>query len=233
MSRCRFLLPLMLVAVAVVCAGCAVDPLEKLQDQLDAQKVTERKAAVDALLKLKDERSVELLVQTMGSDSELLEDAGNALVLKGREWEKRHPNAKKTEQNPVIEQLSATVDDMHLDPAVRAKACWVLGEIGSRRALPALKGRTVDPNSMIVRAEATTALNKLGSTGDAAPLEMLPDGTLVRSYDPEKRGMVIKEEAGGKKAKAGEEKGGVKAGAEAPKAGTSPPATTKPPAPKA
>jgi HEAT repeat protein len=184
-------------------AGCAVDPIEKLQDKLDSQRLAERRAAVRALETLKDERSVELLVETMGSDPDLLEQAGNALVLKGRKWEQKHPKAKKSEQNPVIEHLSQTVGDMHLDAAVRAKACWVLGEIGSRRALPAIKGRKDDPNSMIVRAEYATALSKLGSADPAAAMEMLPDGTLVKTYDPKKRGLVVKEEEG--KAKASKE----------------------------
>jgi len=213
MSTRRLPLPLALLAAAVLLAGCAIDPIEKLQDKLDSQRLAERRAAVRALETLKDERSVELLVETMGSDPDLLEQAGNALVLKGRKWERKHPKAKKTEQNPVIEHLSQTVGDMHLDAAVRAKACWVLGEIGSRRALPALKVRKDDPNSMIVRAEAVTALNKLGSTGDAAAMEMLPDGTLVKTYNPKKRGLVVKEEEGKTKAsKEGETK--TEAGAE-------------------
>jgi HEAT repeat protein len=198
-SRLSLLFVALLAAAALV--GCAVDPIEKLQDQLDSQQVAERQDAVTVLTALKDERSVELLIETLEGDPELLEQAGNALVTKGRDWEHKHPNAKKSEQNPVIEKLGATIADMHLEAAVRAKACWILGEIGSRRAIAALKGRQADPNSMTVRTEATTALNKIGSTGDASAMEVLADGTLVKSYDPEKRGLVVKSEAGKKKPK--------------------------------
>jgi HEAT repeat protein len=194
MSMRRLLLPLGLLGAALAFSGCAVDPIEKLQDQLDAQEVSEREAAVQTLETLRDERSVELLVETLEGDPDVMEQAGNALVMKGREWERKHPKAKKSEQNPVIEQLGQTVADMHLDAAVRAKACWVLGEIGSRRALAAVNPRKDDPNSMIVRQEAVTARNKLGLTADAAAMEMLADGTLVKTYDPVKRGLIVKEE---------------------------------------
>ncbi len=227
MSIRWLLLPLALLATALLVAGCAVDPIEKLQDQLDSRQLADRKTAVKTLETMKDDRSVELLIETLESDPDLLEQAGNALVIKGRGWEQGHPKAKKSEQNPVIEHLSQTVGDMHLDAAIRAKACWILGEVGSRRALPALKARVEDPNSMIVRTETGIALNKLGSSGDAAALEMLADGTLVKSYDPEKRGMVIKEE----EAKATErtEQGGAGKATETKKAAPSGKPETKQP----
>jgi HEAT repeat protein len=185
----RWLLPgIVVVLVGLLLAGCALDPIEEQQEKLDSQKVIERRAAVTFLKDYEDDRTVELLVETLESDPELLEEAGNALVLKGRQWEEEHPNAKKSEQNPVIEQLSQTIGDMHLEAPVRTKACWVLGEIGSRRAIGALRGRTADPSSMKVRDEATTSLKKLGAVGDAAPREMLADGQFVEDYDEEARG---------------------------------------------
>lgn len=190
-------LPLFVALVAACLAGCSVDPIEDLQDDLDSQQAVVRQAAVMELKTLDDERTVELLVETLEGDSELLEEAGNALVLKGREWEEENPNAKKSEQNPVIEQLSQTIGDMHLEAPVRTKACWALGEIGSRRAIGALKGRLADASSLKVRAESTTALKKLGYYGAAAGREMLADGRFVEDYDAEARetrGMVIVDE---------------------------------------
>jgi len=207
MSIRRALPWLTLAALLVLLAGCALDPIEEQQDKLDSMKVAERRAAVNFLKDYEDDRTVELLVETLEGDPDLLEEAGNALVLKGREWEAEHPNAKKSEQNPVIEQLSQTIGDMHLEAAVRTKACWVLGEIGSRRAIAALKPRVDDPSSMMVRAEATNSLNKLGYKAAAMGREMLGDGKSVESYDEkarEARGLMSDEE------KALQEKGATK-----------------------
>ncbi|MGQ9732714.1 MAG: HEAT repeat domain-containing protein [Candidatus Zipacnadales bacterium] len=197
MSIRRMIISLVPLAPLALLVGCALDPIEEQQEKLDSQELFERREAVEFLKGYDDDRTIELLVETLEGDPELLEEAGNALVLKGREWEADHPNAKKSEQNPVIEQLSQTVADMHLEAPVRTKACWVLGEIGSRRAIPALKGRTGDPSSMKVRAEATNSLKKLGYTADTMPREMLGDGRFVETYTPEERearGLVIKEE---------------------------------------
>jgi len=197
MSMRRVIPWLGLTALLALLAGCALDPIEEQQDKLESMQVAERQAAVEFLKGYEDERTVELLVETLEGDPDLLEQAGNALVLKGREWEAEHPNAKKSEQNPVIEQLSQTVGDMHLEAAVRTKACWVLGEIGSRRAIGALNGRVGDPNSTKVRDEATKSLSKLGFKGDAVSREMLGDGKFVESYDDdarETRGLMSQEE---------------------------------------
>ncbi|MBM3473004.1 MAG: hypothetical protein FJX75_07055 [Armatimonadetes bacterium] len=202
------LLWLTLAALLVLLAGCALDPIEEQQDKLESMKVAERRAAVDFLKDYEDDRTVELLVETLEGDPELLEEAGNALVLKGREWEAEHPNAKKSEQNPVIEQLSQTIGDMHLEAPVRTKACWVLGEIGSRRAIPALKGRGADPSSMKVREESANSLKKLGYNADGMGREMVGDGKFVDSYDEktrETRGLMSDEEKALAKKDAGKE----------------------------
>ncbi len=197
MSIRRVMPWLTLATLLTLLAGCALDPIEEQQDKLDSMKVAERRAAVDFLKGYEDDRTVELLVETLEGDPDLLEQSGNALVLKGREWEAEHPEAKKSEQNPVIEQLSQTIGDMHLEAAVRTKACWILGEIGSRRAIGALKGRLTDPSSMMVRAEAGNSLKKLGYNADAMPQEMLADGVFVEAYDDETRearGLMSEEE---------------------------------------
>jgi len=197
MSIRRVMPWLSLAGLLMLLAGCALDPIEEQQDKLDSVKVAERKAAVEFLKGYEDERTVELLVETLEGDPDLLEQAGNALVLKGREWEEEHPDAKKSEQNPVIEQLGQTIGDMHLEAAVRTKACWVLGEIGSRRAVPALKGRAADASSMTVRSEVANSLSKLGYSGGTMAREMLSDGVFVESYDDdvrETRGLMSEEE---------------------------------------
>ena len=191
----RWLVLLLCIALPVLLlAGCAVDPIEEQQENLDSMKLTQRQMAIDKLKVIDDERAIELLVEALEGDPDLLESAGNTLVLKGREWETEHPNAKKSEQNPVIEQLSATIGDMHLESPVRTKACWILGEIGSRRAIGALTGRANDASSMKVRVEYVTSLKKLGYYGTAAEREMLDDGRFVEAYDPAARGMVITED---------------------------------------
>jgi HEAT repeat protein len=197
MSIRHALLWLTLAALLVLLVGCALDPIEEQQDKLESMNLKDRSDAVDFLKKYDDDRTVELLVETLEGDPELLEEAGNALVLKGREWEAEHPNAKKSEQNPVIEQLSQTIGDMHLEAPVRTKACWVLGEIGSRRAIAALKGRGSDPSSTMVRAESANSLKKLGYNADAMGREMIGDGKFVESYDEktrEARGLMSDEE---------------------------------------
>lgn len=193
MSTRWFPLCVALILAVVLLAGCALDPIEEPEEKLESMQVSERQEAVETLKTLDDDRTIELLVETLEGDPELLEAAGNALVLKGREWEEEHPNAKKSEQNPVIEQLTNTIADMHLEAAVRTKACWILGEIGSRRAIAALKGRGSDPSSMKVREESKKSLQKLGYYADAAEREMLADGEFVETYDPEERGMVIED----------------------------------------
>ncbi len=178
------------VLLAVCCAaaglllgaGCAVDPIEKLEDELDKQEVHARVAAVHDLQDEKDERSIELLVETLESDPDLLEQAGNALVIKGREWERKHPNKKKTEQNPVTEAVGQSAKDMHLDAAVRAKACWILGEIGDRDALAVLGVKKDDPNSQRVRNEALLARAKLGFEAAAQRMEMLDEDRFIDKY---------------------------------------------------
>ncbi len=50
----------------------------------------------------------------------------------------------------------------HTDPDVRWKACVALGEIGDRRAAPALIRRLADPDRF-VRGRAVSALARLGS----------------------------------------------------------------------
>jgi len=170
-----------LAALLVLLGGCAVDPIERLSDELDKDQVPARRAAVNELRTQKDERSIELLVETLESDPELLEDAGNALVLKGRQWEHKHPNKKKTEQNPVTEAVIQSCKDMHLDAAIRAKACWILGEIGDRDALGELGARKDDPYSQRVRNEALLAREKLGLE-KAQRQEMLGEGRFIAAY---------------------------------------------------
>ncbi len=135
--------------------GCAIDPMEQLSQDIESQDLVVRHRAVVALANLKDDRAMEALVDVLQGDEELCDLAGVALVKKGREWpEKKKPNA-------VVEAVGRVAKNTHLLEKVRARACWVLGEIGDREAVPILKGLLTDTKAA-VKEQAKIALEKLG-----------------------------------------------------------------------
>lgn len=157
----RILMALALVLVAL--AGCSVDPMERLTEDIKSQDQTVRERAVLTLANLDDDRAVDSLVDVLEGDDELCDMAGVALVKKGREV--NEPDPKKP--NPVIDQVAKVLNNAHLAEPFRGRAAWVLGEIGDRRAIPPLQtaqtgAKVGEKLALVVREMAKQALEKLG-----------------------------------------------------------------------
>jgi HEAT repeat protein len=158
-------------------AGCAVDPMTRLLEQIDSEDLQERKSAVLDLANLDDQRSVLALTEVFEDDEELMDMAAVALVKKGREL--------KTEDkpDPIIEGIAALANNVHLPERVRARAVWMLGEIGDREAIPALNtaaGAKLGSGhpATFARRQAAEGLDKLGYTDVGRPYE-IPMGQLA------------------------------------------------------
>jgi len=152
-------------------SGCLEEQLRDLSDQLDSLRLKQRLVAVERLKQIDDDRANELLVQALQSDEELIDAAGNALAYKGR---KLKTNEKPDKVNELVEQ---TLKDTYLEEMVRAKAAWILGEIGDRESIPALKGFTADVQVQVA-ANTIEALKKLGYNTDGTNFAMADDGTI-------------------------------------------------------
>lgn len=169
----RILLALALVLVAL--AGCSVDPMERLTEDIKSQDKTVRERAVLTLANLDDERAVDSLVDVLEGDDELCDLAGVALVKKGREV--KEPDPKKP--NPVVDQVGKVLNNAHLAEPFRGRAAWVLGEIGDRRAIGPLQtaqggAKVGEKPALVVREMAKQGLDKLGasSAGKAFDIPM-------------------------------------------------------------
>ena len=143
-------------------AGCSVDPMERLTEDIKSQDVEKRRAAVLALANLDDTRALDSLIDVVSSDDELCDMAGVALVKKGREVDE--PDPKKP--NPVIDEVAKVLNNAHLAETFRARAAWAIGEIGDRRGIPALQAGqgalTGAKPATLVRDTSKSALEKLG-----------------------------------------------------------------------
>ncbi len=167
-----------LFALAIILNGCTIDPLERLSEDIKSQDVETRRAAVLALANLEDERTIELLVDVLQGDDELYDMAGVALVKKGREV--NEPDPKKP--NPVVDEVAKVLNNAHLAEPFRGRAAWVLGEIGDRRAIPALQtaqggAKVGEKPALVVREMAKQALEKLGFYSVGRPFD-IPMGDL-------------------------------------------------------
>jgi hypothetical protein len=178
---------LILAALLVgLAAGCSVDPMERLSEDIKSQDVEKRRAAVLTLANLDDDRAVDALIDVLEGDDELCDMAGVALVKKGREVEE--PDPKKP--NPVIDLVAKVLTNAHLAESFRARAAWVIGEIGDRRGIPPLQaGQTALTGlkpATLVRDISKQSLEKLGffsvgrqfdipMGGLEGPSELLPD----------------------------------------------------------
>ena len=69
---------LVLIAALALAGGCAVDPMEQLQQDIEAQDVAVRQRAVLALANLRDDRAIDALVDVLQGDEELCDLAGLA-----------------------------------------------------------------------------------------------------------------------------------------------------------
>lgn len=170
----------MLLIIAVVTgafatiSGCALDPMERLSEDIDSMDANVRKQAVLELANLDDERAIEALVEVLESDEEVFDMAGVALVKQGRE------NVTEEKPDPVLTMVAGVMKNVHLPVGNRARAAWVLGEIGDREAVAHLRagagallanGQAAVP----VQDQAKLSLKKLGDASDGAPYEIAMD----------------------------------------------------------
>lgn len=166
------------VPLLAILAGCTVDPMERLTEDIKSQDKDVRERAVLQLANLDDERTLDLLIDVLSSDDELCDIAGVALVKKGREVEE--PDLKKP--NPVVDEVGKVLNNAHLTEPFRGRAAWVLGEIGDRRAIGALQGgqgaKVGEKLALVVREMSKQGLEKLGYFSDGRSFE-IPMGDLV------------------------------------------------------
>jgi len=158
-------------------SGCAIDPMERLVEDIEAEDLETREAAVIRLANLDDLRTVVALNEVFEDDEELMDMAAVALVKKGREL--------KTDEkpDPIIEGIASLGNNVHLPERVRARAVWMLGEIGDREAIPALKtakSATLGSGhaATFARTQAGEALEKLGHS-DVGRAYEIPMGQLA------------------------------------------------------
>lgn len=159
------IVPIVLIVLAGVMAGCAIDPMEQLSQDVEIPDVQVRERAIRDLANLRDPRAIETLVEVMGSDEQMYDQAAVALVKKGREG-----LGSTRKLNPVVEKVMELLAKEHVGEPQRARAAWVLGEIGDRDAIPALiTASGVGVALSLIVDQATYALEKLGynSTGRA------------------------------------------------------------------
>ncbi len=168
-------------ALALVAAsgltGCGIDPMTRLNEDIEAEDVEVRRVAVLQLTNLDDLRAVVALNEVFEDDEDLTDMAAVALVKKGRE------QVTDLKPDPIIEGIAALANNAHLSEHIRARATWILGEIGDREAIAALKTAAVAKLASaavatLVREQATQALEKLGYKEAGRPFE-IPMGTLI------------------------------------------------------
>lgn len=165
-----------LLVIAAGLTGCAIDPMVRLKEDIESEDIEVRREAVLILANLDDPRTIIALNEVFEDDDELRDMAAAALVKKGRE------EVTERKPDPIIEGIAALANNIHLSEIVRARAAWILGEIGDREAIPALKTAAgaklanTQP-ATLVREQATQALEKLGQKSAGRPFE-IPMGTL-------------------------------------------------------
>jgi hypothetical protein len=178
----------MLVALAMaVTVGCAVDPIERLSEDIKSQEKTTREQAILLMAKLDDDRTIELLTDMLESDDELFNKAAVVLVKKGRDVDEVDPK----KPNPVVDVVGKVLNNAHLAEPFRARAAWVLGEIGDRRAIPALQAgqgaKVGEKPAVMVQDYAKQGLEKLGFFTDGRPFDLAPgtlDGEITTIPEP-------------------------------------------------
>jgi len=166
----------LVLVIAGGLTGCAIDPMVRLNEDIESENVEVRREAVLILANLDDPRSIVALNEVFEDDDELRDMAAAALVKKGRE------EVTDRKPDPIIEGIAALANNVHLSEIVRARAAWILGEIGDREAIPALKTASAaklanTQPATLVREQATQALEKLGYKTAGRAFE-IPMGTL-------------------------------------------------------
>jgi len=168
------LCPAFLLCGLIIVAGCALDPMERLSEDVDSEDPAVRAQAVLQLANLRDDRAVEALVELLESDDVVYDKAGVALVKQGREL------ITDKKPDPILTQIANVMNNVHAPQGNRARAAWVLGEIGDREAIPALRTGTGaktaggDAATAVVD-QATLALKKLGDGSEGVAFDLAPE----------------------------------------------------------
>ena len=84
MIRYHWAAGLVALALMPLMLGCAEDPIEQLEKDIDSPELATRRAAVAVLGPMEDERSIDLLIEVFEGDEELMDEAAKMLVKKGR-----------------------------------------------------------------------------------------------------------------------------------------------------
>jgi len=162
----------MALTVLALLTGCALDPIERLSEDIKSQDQKVRETAVLRLANIDDDRTIDLLAEVLESDDEVFDMAAVALVKKGREV--KEPDPKKP--NPVVETVGKVLKNAHLAEKFRTRAAWVLGEIGDRRAIPPLQAGqaalTGDKEALLVRDMSKQSLEKIGFFSDGRKFDL-------------------------------------------------------------
>ena len=173
--------------LAAMLSGCAVPPEEALADTMQGATLPARLEAVTGLCELNSRASLEALLEAFEMDPETREEVASALVLRGRRWYAQHGQKPGLNTNRVIDHMAFLAARSDIDPSIRAKAVWVIAEIGDRHAKDEIAAAYAG-DSQAVSEEVSRSLDKLGFTSNAHPMECLADGSLSAFYDPQKRG---------------------------------------------
>jgi HEAT repeat protein len=128
--------------------------MEQLKRDLVSPEVKTKQRAVVGLSNMTDSRAIKELGDALEADEDIRDDAAVALVKQGRSF----VIAKR--DNPVVKRVADILAAGHAPVEAKARAAWVLGEIGERRAIENLKGLAGSGDSLGL--EATHALQKLG-----------------------------------------------------------------------
>ena len=157
----------LMVIIAPLLVGCAVDPMEQLSQQVELPDETAKQQAILTLAGLRDSRAVDALIDVLQSDEQMYDQAAVALVKQGRAVQK----SRKT--NPVTEKVGEVVGKGYVGEKFRARAAWVLGEIGDRQTIEVLTAAAgYGPGFSLVVEQANKALDKLGYTSEGRPYEI-------------------------------------------------------------
>jgi hypothetical protein len=185
------LLPL---AAFLVLSGCSVSPVPELRDALDRPAPQGKVDAVESLCALDSRESAEALIHAFKHDLAPREATASALVIRGRRWfaKTRHKRKKgEPHTNRVIMGMGEIAAGSNVDADLRAKAVWVMAEIGDRKADAEIKAAHTDDSTAVAR-EVAISREKLGfirGENKWRP-ECMADGSTLSSYDPRARGHV-------------------------------------------
>jgi len=193
---------LALCVTIALTAGCSVPPEPALLEDLEAEALETRLAAITGLQDIDSPESTIGLLESFTDDPEARGANSVALVLKGRRWYVENSKPGLLE-NPVITGMAPIVKRGTLDADLRCKGVWVMAEVtqplppGSkiRRDVEAYINAADAGDSTLVGKEKAISRNKMGFTSKGHPYECLGPDELHPGYNPAARGHLPKEES--------------------------------------